>query len=65
MFVRDIDLALQRAEASHSPEIWQSMSASEARFALATHRWPGRLWANRPALTQRARSGEYRRADAA
>ena len=34
MFVRDIDLALQRAEAGYAPEIWQSMSANERSAAI-------------------------------
>jgi hypothetical protein len=34
MFVRDIDRALQRAEASCSREIWVTMSASERSAAI-------------------------------
>jgi hypothetical protein len=34
MFVRDIDLALQRAEASYSREVWAAMSASERSAAI-------------------------------
>jgi hypothetical protein len=34
MFVRDIDLAVQRAEASYSPEAWQTMTASERSAAI-------------------------------
>jgi hypothetical protein len=34
MFVRNIDLALQRAEASYSRETWQVMSASERSAAI-------------------------------
>jgi hypothetical protein len=34
MFVRNIDLALQRAEASYSREIWQMMTASERSAAI-------------------------------
>ena len=34
MFVRNIDLALQRAEASYSHEAWQAMTASERSAAI-------------------------------
>jgi hypothetical protein len=34
MFVRDIDSAFERAEASYAPEIWQTMSASERSAAM-------------------------------
>jgi hypothetical protein len=34
MFVRNIDLALQRAEESYSPEVWQAMTASERSAAI-------------------------------
>jgi hypothetical protein len=34
MFVRDIDLAYQRAEASYSRETWQMMNASERSAAI-------------------------------
>ena len=34
MFVRNIDLALQRAEASYPREIWQAMTASERSAAI-------------------------------
>ena len=34
MFVRNIDLALQRAEASYSRETWQKMTASERSAAI-------------------------------
>jgi hypothetical protein len=34
MFVRNIDLALQRAEASYPREIWQAMSPSERSAAI-------------------------------
>ena len=34
MFVRNIDLALQRAEASYPRETWQMMSASERSAAI-------------------------------
>ena len=34
MFVRNVDLALQRAEASYSRETWQTMTASERSAAI-------------------------------
>jgi hypothetical protein len=34
VFVRNIDLALQRAEASYSRETWQEMTASERSAAI-------------------------------
>ena len=34
MFVRNIDLALQRAEASYPREVWQAMTASERSAAI-------------------------------
>lgn len=34
MFVRNIDVALQRAEASYSREAWQGMTASERSAAI-------------------------------
>jgi hypothetical protein len=34
VFVRNIDLALQRAEASYSRETWQMMTASERSAAI-------------------------------
>ena len=34
MFVRNIDLALHRAEASYSREAWQEMTASERSTAI-------------------------------
>jgi hypothetical protein len=34
VFVRDIDIALQRAEASYAAEIWQLMAASERSAAI-------------------------------
>ena len=34
MLVRDIDRALHRAEASHSREIWESLTASERSNAF-------------------------------
>jgi hypothetical protein len=34
VFVRNIDLALQRAEASYSREAWQRMTASERSAAI-------------------------------
>ena len=34
VFVRNIDLALRRAEASYSPEVWQTMTASERSAAI-------------------------------
>ena len=34
MFVRNIDLALQRAEAAYSREIWQMMTTSERSAAI-------------------------------
>jgi len=34
VFVRNIDVALQRAEASYSREVWQMMTASERSAAI-------------------------------
>jgi hypothetical protein len=34
MFVRDFDRALQRAEASHPRETWESLTASERSAAI-------------------------------
>jgi hypothetical protein len=34
VFIRNIDLALQRAEASYSREAWQMMTASERSAAI-------------------------------
>ena len=34
MFVRNIDVALQRAEESYSREAWQAMTASERSAAI-------------------------------
>jgi acyl-CoA reductase-like NAD-dependent aldehyde dehydrogenase len=34
MFVRNVDLALQRAEASYSCEAWEAMTASERSAAI-------------------------------
>jgi hypothetical protein len=34
VFIRDIDFALQRAEAAYAPEIWQTMSANQRSAAI-------------------------------
>jgi hypothetical protein len=50
MFVRNIDLALQRAEASYPREIWQAMTASERSAAI---------YRELQALAQSAKDGSY------